>query len=254
MKRKVVLLAASAPLNQRRWRNREVLLRQALTLLVPRRRFVQVTHAVTGAPVCRVYFHRSGGHLHGRDVHNAANAKVDSSMETKLWHDADRTRRVDADFKFSDAAEQWTEVFADVRLSFRNWSCVQTLMEHSGFALSVAWHPHNSTKLASGSVDCTVKIWDVETGQCLRTLRGHTEGVTSVAWHPCDSTKLASGADDDTAKIWDAETGDCLRTLTGHSKSMRSVAWRPGGTQLASGTSLWQDVPSSISIFGNDGG
>jgi hypothetical protein len=89
MKRNVVLAFAA----QNHRRQSMMILRRAVPLLVPRRRFVQVTHAVTGETVCRVYFHRSGGHLRGRDVHNAANAKVDSDMETRLWNDAERTLR-----------------------------------------------------------------------------------------------------------------------------------------------------------------
>jgi len=208
-------------------------LRQALILLVPRREYLWVTHAVTGETVCRVYLRR---HLCGRDVVKTANAEVDPSMETRLWHDAERMLRVDADFAFSDA-EEWTDVFADVLPSFRNWSCLRTLTGHTNCVRSVAWCPHNSTKLASGSVDGTVKIWNVETGQCLRALTGHIGSVTSVTWHPGDGTKVVSGSVDRTVQIWDVATGACLRTLEGHSRGVSSVTWHPhDGTKLASGS------------------
>ncbi|MFN5956295.1 MAG: hypothetical protein ACK47Y_22315, partial [Dolichospermum sp.] len=36
--------------------------------------------------------------------------------------------------------------------------------------------------MACGSVDHTVKLWDVQTGDCVRTLQGHSSLVRSVAW------------------------------------------------------------------------
>jgi WD40 repeat protein len=50
------------------------------------------------------------------------------------------------------------------------WSaCLQTLEGHSGSVSSVAFS-HDSTRLASASVDTTVKIWDAGSGECLQTL------------------------------------------------------------------------------------
>jgi WD40 repeat protein len=50
------------------------------------------------------------------------------------------------------------------------WSaCLQTLEGHSQGVNSVAFS-HDSTRLASASVDSTVKIWDAHSGACLQTL------------------------------------------------------------------------------------
>ncbi|KAK3324830.1 hypothetical protein B0T19DRAFT_465077, partial [Cercophora scortea] len=46
---------------------------------------------------------------------------------------------------------------------------------------SVAFSP-NSQRLASGSGDETIKIWDPTSGQCLQTLEGHGDSVRSVAF------------------------------------------------------------------------
>jgi WD40 repeat protein len=95
---------------------------------------------------------------------------------------------------------------------------------------------HNSTRLASGSSDRTVKIWDASSGACLQTLEGHSGMVTSVAFAH-DSTRLASGSLDRTVKIWDASSGACLLTLEGHSGLVYSVAFSHDSTRLASGSS-----------------
>jgi WD40 repeat protein len=65
----------------------------------------------------------------------------------------------------------------------------------------VAWSP-DGTKLASGSEDKTVKIWNAKTGKCDSTLNVDS-GVNAVAWSP-DAKVLASGSDDKTVRIWGA--------------------------------------------------
>lgn len=52
--------------------------------------------------------------------------------------------------------------------------------------------------LISGSLDNTIKLWDVETGQSLRTFFGHIEGVWAVA---SDKLRLVSGSHDRTIKV-----------------------------------------------------
>jgi WD40 repeat protein len=78
--------------------------------------------------------------------------------------------------------------------------------------MSVAFS-HDSARLASGSRDSTVKIWDASSGECLQTLEGHRDSVRSVAFSH-DSARLASASGDGTVKIWDASSGECLQTLS----------------------------------------
>lgn len=60
--------------------------------------------------------------------------------------------------------------------------------------------------VALGSNDCTISIWDTETGATVGALlSGHTGTVYSVAYSP-DGRSVASGSDDTTIRIWDTET------------------------------------------------
>lgn len=90
-------------------------------------------------------------------------------------------------------------------------------------------------KLASGSGNETIVLWDVASGKELAALNGHKEEVTSVAFSP-DGKKLASASTDDTIKLWNVATGKELATLKGHTHVVRSVAFSPDGKTLASGS------------------
>ena len=52
--------------------------------------------------------------------------------------------------------------------------------------------------LISGSLDNTIKIWDIDTGKAAKTLFGHIEGVWAVA---SDKLRLVSGSHDRTIKV-----------------------------------------------------
>jgi WD40 repeat protein len=82
--------------------------------------------------------------------------------------------------------------------------------------LAVAWSP-SGKRVASGSRDTTVQVWDAATGEQIFTYHGHTAGVTSVSWSP-DGKYTASGSSDKTMQVWDSSTGGLLYTYRGHTE------------------------------------
>ena len=85
---------------------------------------------------------------------------------------------------------------------------------HSSVVLSLSFSP-DGKQIASGSLDQTVRIWDVKNGTCTCTVPVHSK-VNCVAYSPCGS-KIAAGCDD-FIKIISADTAKVQCTLSGHSK------------------------------------
>ena len=54
-------------------------------------------------------------------------------------------------------------------------------------------------KLYSGSLDCTIRVWDTDTHQHITTLQGHTRGVYCLT---VVGNKLYSGSGDRTIRVW----------------------------------------------------
>ncbi|CAH1760437.1 6336_t:CDS:2 [Entrophospora sp. SA101] len=70
--------------------------------------------------------------------------------------------------------------------------------------------------LVSGSYDCTVRVWNIMTGESVWRLQGHTQKVYSVVLD-AKRKRCMSGSMDGTVKVWSLEDGTNIWTLEGHS-------------------------------------
>jgi WD40 repeat protein/tRNA A-37 threonylcarbamoyl transferase component Bud32 len=98
--------------------------------------------------------------------------------------------------------------------------------------------PSTDGRLAAGSADGTVQIWDAtplkgDEGRVVLT-REHDEEVWSVAYSG-DGRYLASGTWRGAVQLWDARTDAWLRTLRGpqDTRVAQGVAFSPDGERLA---------------------
>ncbi|MCE7947438.1 MAG: WD40 repeat domain-containing protein [Chloroflexi bacterium CFX4] len=122
---------------------------------------------------------------------------------------------------------------------------------HSEEVMQVAFSP-DSTKLASVSLDRTVGLWDVESGERLETFEGVRSGFYSVAYSPDGKTIAAGTVDQNTIRLWDVETGRAGGILQGHRNFPNTLSFSADGKQLASGSSeqsvrIW-DVESGSEL------
>src|SRR6202035_2476509 len=97
------------------------------------------------------------------------------------------------------------------------WPAIENVFYgHKAAVTSVVFSP-DGKRIASGSFDMTIRIWNAETGDLISApFKGHNDGIGSVAFSP-DGKHIASGSYDATIRIWDGETGDLvLPPLEGH--------------------------------------
>jgi WD40 repeat protein len=95
----------------------------------------------------------------------------------------------------------------------------QTLVGHRSRVICVAcaWSPaHEEAIVASGSEDCTARLWSTSSGMCIGSLLGHSDRITSVVLSQptCrGDLVLASGAVNGDVWLWDLASLCCLRRL-----------------------------------------
>ena len=112
---------------------------------------------------------------------------------------------------------------------------VKSLKGHVHAVHSVSCSP-DGKRIASGSLDRTIKIWDANSGDEELVLRGHQGWVRGVDYSP-DGLTIVSGGFDGKLKIWDAVTGkerSSINVLTG--RKINCVAYSPNGNDVVSGS------------------
>jgi hypothetical protein len=107
------------------------------------------------------------------------------------------------------------------------------LTGHRSPVTSVAFSPLGDL-LASGSLDGSVRIWDVAAREERMKLEGHEGGVLAVRVSP-DGGTLASASLDHTVRLWDMTTGAASGVFSEHREGVCSVAFSRDGRLAASG-------------------
>jgi F-box and WD-40 domain protein CDC4 len=104
------------------------------------------------------------------------------------------------------------------RLEVRHLAAMRDCADCSVYSLV---YDRYRNRCASGSMDNTVKVWDVGTGQCLHTLSGHTALVGLLGISP---NYLVSAAADATLRVWDANTNTLEHILGAHGGAITCFA------------------------------
>ncbi|KAF9109638.1 hypothetical protein BGX27_007386 [Mortierella sp. AM989] len=107
-----------------------------------------------------------------------------------------------------------------------------TLLDHDSKITRIEFSS-NAEKIASGSEDMVVWLWDIKTGHCVHKLQGHIGNITSFGFS-LNEGHLASGSWDGTVRPWDVKTECCLVTISGLKGKIDSIAWDkyPSGEYL----------------------
>ncbi|HNQ23954.1 MAG TPA: protein kinase [Phycisphaerae bacterium] len=110
-----------------------------------------------------------------------------------------------------------------------------------GTMTAAAFSP-DDTRVATGSRDGSIHVWDASTGQELHTLRGHLGTVRALAFGQ-NGTKVTSLATDKTIKVWETEHAPKL-DIHG-SRGYGGFALSPDGVHLV----LREPVTNAMTIW-----
>ncbi|KAL3480884.1 nuclear distribution protein nudF [Aspergillus californicus] len=180
----------------------------------------------------------------GESVFDASTAKKYEGMLEKKWTSIARLQKriTDLEGRNTELQSELDNTTPASRLK-RNQDPASWLPSTTRYSLEshrdkincIAFHP-TFTSIASGSDDCTIKIWDWELGELERTLKGHTRAVRDIDYGgPPSDVLLASCSSDLLIKLW--KPGDDyknIRTLQGHDHIVSAVRFVPSSNFLVS--------------------
>jgi WD40 repeat protein len=120
----------------------------------------------------------------------------------------------------------------------------------------------DGSRLATGGIDGTARIWDAGSGEELLVLSDHTSDVSGVAFSP-DGLRLATASLDATVRVWDMTAGPDegkQLLLIQESQGVNSVAFSPDGMLLATVgsdrvTKVWDAASGRrvLNLYGHTG-
>ncbi|PWA00224.1 hypothetical protein BB558_003729 [Smittium angustum] len=105
------------------------------------------------------------------------------------------------------------------------WKLIKVLSGHMGWVRSLSVDPGNKW-FASGSVDRTIKIWDLASGSLRLTLTGHISPVRGLEVSPRHPYLFSCG-EDKMVKCWDLEQNKVIRHYHGHLSGIYSLSLHP---------------------------
>lgn len=122
---------------------------------------------------------------------------------------------------------------------------MHTLCGHSDSVLCMC--EMSNGYVVSGSVDKTLKVWDMKSKTMVHSLKGHLHWVKHVI-ELRDSNTIASASYYELIRIWDVSTGKCLRGL----KDSYTNATR-GLVELSDGTILSGCIGGEVQCWNSKG-
>ncbi|XP_072762415.1 periodic tryptophan protein 1 homolog [Anoplolepis gracilipes] len=88
----------------------------------------------------------------------------------------------------------------------------QRRVGHRDAVLDVAWNQNYTHVLASGSVDETVLLWDLENCKPVTKLNSFNEKIQTLKWHPQETHQLLTGCADKLVRLFDCKEERLVRS------------------------------------------
>lgn len=114
----------------------------------------------------------------------------------------------------STSLSKWKSMFIQRYIVERNWrECRYSTRRLDGHVGQVTCIEVGGRLLVSGSMDCTVKVWQIApSDRLLMTLTGHQSPISALQF---DESKIISACREGVIKVWSLSSGACVRTVDG---------------------------------------
>eukprot|EP01129_Flabellula_baltica_P005804 TRINITY_DN2127_c0_g1_i1.p1 TRINITY_DN2127_c0_g1~~TRINITY_DN2127_c0_g1_i1.p1 ORF type:complete len:2266 (+),score=515.97 TRINITY_DN2127_c0_g1_i1:47-6844(+) len=122
-----------------------------------------------------------------------------------------------------------------INKSTKSDPCKMKLSGFSDGVTSSCYSPYGDI-FAVALRDCTIKIFESDTGNELCTLVGHSNWITQIQFSP-DAGQIASVSWDNTVILWDVRSGALICEFTEHKRRISSCCYSNNGEYLA--TASW---------------
>lgn len=135
----------------------------------------------------------------------------------------------------------------------KTWKLRRVLLYHidERVVTSPLAFSHDSTQLASGSNDSSIRVWNVNTGECMRILNGHLEFISWVAFSHDSTMILSISAPRDTIlRIWHTNSSECVQVLEHHRGEVNELILSPDSRLIA--TKAFKDT--NILVWSTENG
>lgn len=109
-----------------------------------------------------------------------------------------------------------------------SWRELKVLKGHSDSVEKILITP-DGRRVISSSVDKTIRIWDLDSGEQLHALRGHQSIISVFMILPDGRRLVTSSIEDFSVKVWDIESGRQLYVMRGHTNSISDFTVTPDG-------------------------
>ncbi|MDP6539983.1 MAG: protein kinase [Planctomycetota bacterium] len=202
-----------------------------LSVLEPGRDARQESFAATGR-VRRLALSGDGTRI---ALHNGTHLEVRERASSEvLWRREFRRTRL-SDLALDAAGRRLALVGQDEYLRVLDAADGRELWvlpnAHAKRINAVAFEP-GGERLATASLDGTVRVWDGVARRLVSTLDCDGAEVTALAFHP-HQARLASAARDGTLRIWDLESGNALLDLGLPAGEVAGLTFSADGERLA---------------------
>ena len=107
------------------------------------------------------------------------------------------------------------------------------VIAHDAYWLRAITLTPDGCQVIGGADDCSIKVWEVETGKQTRLFQGHADWINGLAV-TADARRVVSASDDQTIKIWDLSSAIRRSEPKGHKERVRALVSTADGSLAVS--------------------